>query len=41
MQGLTTGGDFIRSGADIGGADALVAAKAADAATANVCPVVM
>ena len=38
MQGLTTGGDFIRSGADIGGADALVAAKAADAATANVMP---
>ena len=38
MQGLTTGGDFIRSGADIGGADALVAAKAADAATANVVP---
>ena len=35
MQGLTSDGDFIRSGADIGGADALAAARATDAA-ANV-----
>jgi len=37
LQGLTSGGDFIRSGADIGGADALAAARAADA-TSNVVP---
>jgi len=37
LQGLTSGGDFIRSAKSIGGADALAAARAADA-TANVVP---
>ena len=37
LQGLTSGGDFIRSAESIGGADALAAARAADA-TANVVP---